>query len=177
MLSPYIGILLPHINELLPAYVDGTIHDEPLWTLLLDVLGKSFDVDDGAFWNDAILLKLLPLLVAQLPLFPDITPSPIARTLASLAASTTSEPVLKALNRSICLVTRDEVPRTRMAALRAMDSVWEKQSEEMLQFVPETVSEFLAELLEDENAEVERLARKVLARIETMTGSLKEYLE
>jgi U3 small nucleolar RNA-associated protein 10 len=47
----------------------------------------------------------------------------------------------------------------------------------MIALVPETVSEFLAELLEDENGEVEGEARKVLARIEKMTGSLKEYLE
>ncbi len=58
-----------------------------------------------------------------------------------------------------------------------MDAVWEKQAEEMLHFVPETVSEFLAELLEDENSEVEGLARIFLGRIEKVTGSLKEYLE
>jgi U3 small nucleolar RNA-associated protein 10 len=46
-----------------------------------------------------------------------------------------------------------------------------------VQFVPETVSEFLAELLEDENSDVERLARSVLKRIEGVTGSLQEYLE
>jgi len=32
-------------------------------------------------------------------------------------------------------------------------------------------------LLEDENSDVENMARKVLARIEGLTGSLKEYLE
>lgn len=47
LLSPYIGVLLPHIEELLPAYDRGEIDDVPLWTLLLEVLGKSFEVDDG----------------------------------------------------------------------------------------------------------------------------------
>jgi len=47
LLSPYIGTMLPHIEELLDSYADGEIADEPLWTLLVRVLGKSFDVDDG----------------------------------------------------------------------------------------------------------------------------------
>lgn len=177
MLSPYIGTLLPHIEELLPAFVDGSLTDTSLWTLLLNVLGRSFEVDDGAYWTDALQLKLIPLLVDQLSLFPDITPSPVAESLASLVASSTSETVLNSVNSLICLTTRADNPRTRIAALRAMDAVWGKQTEEMLQFVPETVSEFLAELLEDENSEVEGLARQVLTRIERMTGSLKEYLE
>ncbi len=168
---------MPHIEELLPVFADGSLKDTSLWTLLLDVLGKSYEVDDGAFWTDTLHLKLIPLLVDQLPLFPEISTSPVAATLASLAGSTSSEPVLKSLNAAICLTTRADMPRSRMAALRAMDAIWQKQAEEMLQFVPETVSEFLAELLEDENSEVEGLARKVLARIEKMTGSLKEYLE
>jgi U3 small nucleolar RNA-associated protein 10 len=46
-LSPYIGTLLPHIEELLPAYASGEIKDEALWTLLLEVLAKSYEVDDG----------------------------------------------------------------------------------------------------------------------------------
>ncbi|KAK4685034.1 U3 small nucleolar RNA-associated protein 10, partial [Tremellales sp. Uapishka_1] len=180
LLSPYIGTLLPHIEELLPAYADETLTDLPLWTLLLDVLSRSYEVDEGAYWTDALNLRLIPLLVAQLSLFPEITSSPsspVSNVLASLAASTTSESVLRKLNQAICMATRAEEPKARMAALRAMDLVWEKQADEMLQFVPETVSEFLAELLEDENGEVEGLARKVLARIEALTGSLKEYLE
>lgn len=174
------GTLQPHIDELLPAFAEGTITDQAFWTLLLKLLAKSFEVDEGAYWNDALHLKLIPQLVAQVSLFPDLTStadSPISLTLASLAKSTTSEPVLKKLNTSICLVTRSDAPRTRMAALRVLDAIWDKQAEELLPFVPETVSEFLAELLEDENSEVEGLARKVLARIEKLTGSLKEYLE
>lgn len=100
--------------------------------------------------------------------------------------------MLKKLNNGILMATRYEEARVRMVALCALDAIWEKQSDELLAFVPETVSEFLAELLEvsalmslamagltsqDENAEVEGLARKVLARIEDLTGSLKEYLE
>jgi U3 small nucleolar RNA-associated protein 10 len=74
-------------------------------------------------------------------------------------------------------LTRSDDAKERLSALRALDGIWESQTEELVQFVPETVSEFLAELLEDENSDVERLARSVLKRIEGVTGSLQEYLE
>jgi len=47
LLSPYIGVLMPHIEELLQAYAEESIKDETLWTLLIQVLGKSFEVDEG----------------------------------------------------------------------------------------------------------------------------------
>jgi U3 small nucleolar RNA-associated protein 10 len=192
LLSPYIGILLPHIEELLPAFANGSIQDEALWTLLLEVLAKSYEVDDGgkstparlstrtdnqAFWTDQHHIKMIPPLTAQLPLFPNVQTSPVATACASLAGSTTSTPVLKSLNNSLCLATRSDSSVVRMSALKCIDGVWDKQPDEMIQFVPETVSEFLSELLEDENSDVENMARKVLARIEGLTGSLKEYLE
>ncbi|KAL1412540.1 snoRNA-binding rRNA-processing protein utp10 [Vanrija albida] len=180
LLTPYMGTLMPFVEELLAAYSIGEVEDESLWALLLGVLAHSMDVDDGAFWTDATLLKLLPLVVEQLALFPSVTAtpeSPAAKALAAMAATTSSEATLKKVNSAICLATRAEEPKARMAALYALDAAWERHSDELIQFVPETVAEFLAELLEDENSEVEGLARKVLARIEGVTGSLKEYLE
>lgn len=183
LLTPYMGVLLPLVDELLAAYTASEIDNVHLWTLLLSVLGKSFDVDDGAFWNDSSLLKILPSLISQLQLKGELgtlaasAQSPIASALAALAVASTSENTLKRVNNAVCLATRADEPPARMAALRTLDAMWERHSDELIQFVPETVAEFLAELLEDENSEVESLARKVLARIEGVTGSLKEYLE
>lgn len=137
-------------------------------------------MDDGAYWTEALYLRLTPLLTAQISVFPELTllsDSALAHSLASLAGSTSSEPILKTLNNGICRITRDESVRVRLAALRCLDTVWEKQVEEMVGLVPETVSEYLAELIEDENTDVEVMARGVLGRIERVTGSLKEYLE
>jgi U3 small nucleolar RNA-associated protein 10 len=180
LLSPYIGTLLPHIqDDLLPAFANGSLADLPLWTLLHQTLSKSFEVDDGAFWTDESLLKLIPLLISQLPLFPQSPTEPSApiQALSSLAAASASEALLKSLNTSICLSMRSDDARTRLVGVKALDGIWAAQSEGLLPFVPETVSEFLGELLEDENADVEAGARKLLGRIEGLTGSLKEYLE
>ncbi|WWC65921.1 uncharacterized protein I303_108543 [Kwoniella dejecticola CBS 10117] len=179
LLSPYMAALFPYIQELLPAYAEGIITHRGLHTLLLEVLAKSFEVDDGAYWTDQLLLQILPNLISQIPIYPSGEPESeaIAECLASLAKSTTSENVLRRLNSSICLTTRSDDVQTRLSALKVLDRVWEKQMDEMISFVPETVSEFLAELLEDESHDVELAARGVLARIEKITGSLKEYLE
>lgn len=180
LLTPYMATLMPFVEELLKAYADGEVEDPEQWTLLLGVIAKSMDVDDGAYWTDAGLLKILPELVAQLSVLPEpgsSATSPPAAAIAALAASTSGETTLKRVNNAVCLATRAEEAKTRMAALRALEAMWERHADELIQFVPETVAEFLAELLEDENSEVEGLARKTLARIEGVTGSLKEYLE
>ena len=173
--------MVPQVEDLLPAYADGEATDPELWTLLVRVLGKSFEVDEGAFWTEALYLKLIPLLTAQIGVFPDrtrlSTSEALPYTLGAMAASTTSESSLKALNTRICMATREEDVNARLAALRVMEAVWERQAEEMVGLVPETVSEYLAELLEDENADVEAMARGVLGKIEKVTGSLQEYLE
>lgn len=145
-----------------------------------------YDAESIAFWTDALHQKLIPHLISQLPLFPPSytsssssldAQSPLTDAIASLAGSTTSTPTLKALNTSLLLATRADEPATRIAALKALEGVWTKQPEEMVQFVPETVAEFLSELLEDDNSDVEAVARRLLVRIEGLGGSVKEYLE
>lgn len=174
------GTILPHLEELLPAYQDGQITDEPLLLLILDVLAKSFDVDEGAFWTDALHLEIIPLLVNLLdtPLSSssDIS-SHLAKCLGALAGSSHTEQVVKTLNTSICLASRSDTVSTRLASLEALESIWTKNPDELASFVQETVGEFLGELIEDENGDVEVKARKVLAKIEANTGNLKEYLE
>ena len=186
MLSPYIGTMMPHIEELLPAYAKGEITDENLLTLLLDVLAKSFDVDEGAYWTDGLTIKLIPQLVALIdsPITASTTLTSIstpaehlAGCLGSLAGSTTTESLLKSLNTSICLTSRSDVVSSRLAALKAIEGIWTKQSEELMPFVQETVAEFLSELVEDENGDVEVLARKVIKTIEGVAGNVEEYLE
>ncbi|RXK39692.1 hypothetical protein M231_03047 [Tremella mesenterica] len=184
LLSPYMSTLLPHIQELLQSYSTGHMTDLTLWQLLLSTLTTSFQVDASTFYTDKIHLELIPLLISQLSIptrdLSDLlitSESPLGDCLAQLAKSTTSDTVLKALNTALCIKTRDDEVKVRMSALIVLDKVWETQAEEMLGLVPETVSEFLAELLEDENSDVERLTRGVLAKIEKMTGPLKEYLE
>lgn len=153
---------------------------------MLDLLARSFDVDEGAFWTDAAYQKLVPSLVSLLDssvtssasLDSEDTPAEhLAACLAALAAATTTEQTLKSLNTAICLSTRSDVVSARLASLKALESVWGRHAEELVPYVQETVGEFLSELVEDENGDVEVLARRVVKGIEANVGTVGEFLE
>lgn len=176
---------MPHIEELIPAYANGEITDIPLLNLLLDLLGRSFDIDDGAYWTEAAYQKLAPGLISlldcpitsQTSLDSEDTPAEhLAECLGSLAGASTAEQTLKALNTGICLSTRSDVVSSRLAALKAIEAVWTRQAEELVPYLQETVGEFLGELVEDENGDVEVYARRVIKSIEASVGNVGEYL-
>nr|XP_019009268.1 uncharacterized protein I206_05916 [Kwoniella pini CBS 10737]OCF48049.1 hypothetical protein I206_05916 [Kwoniella pini CBS 10737] len=182
LLSPYMAILLPHIQELLPAYSEGLINHKGLHNLLLDVLSKSFEVDEGTYWSDQLILEILPNLISQISLDlneeeKDEDLTSLIECFGNLSNLINSENVLRKLNQSICLKTRSDNIKIRLTSLKILNKIWEKSINELISFVPETVSEFLTELLEDESNDVELSARILLNKIEKVTGSLKEYLE
>jgi U3 small nucleolar RNA-associated protein 10 len=140
----------------------------------------------AAFWTREKAEKLIPHMAAQLAVLPSLTGAPeskgnhLATVTSSLAAvaeaMASSESVLKALNTSILLETRSEDAATRVASITALGAVWQRKGEEMIPLVPETVAQFLSELIEDENADVEKAARNVLTTIEGLVGDLQGYL-
>ncbi len=68
--------MLSHMEELLDAYADGDIADIQLWTLLLQVLGKSFEVDDGGMSTYFLLQPLTILTSHNISLLDRTAPSP-----------------------------------------------------------------------------------------------------
>lgn len=137
------------------------------------------------FWTSDLYERIIPILSKQFAVALRLengraaeNPSQalLVQCYNAFALSTTSDITLKSLNTSILMTTRSEDPQVRIASLMALHGIWIKQ-EELVQFVPETVAQFLSELLEDENADVEVEARKVLSRIEGLVGDLSSYLE
>lgn len=47
IMTPYTAIVLDHAQELLQAYVEGTLTDLGLWGQILVSLAKSFEYDEG----------------------------------------------------------------------------------------------------------------------------------
>ena len=63
-----------------------------------------------------------------------------------------------------------------MSALVCVDGMFSRLSEEYLVLLPETIP-FLAELMEDDNLEVEALVKRLVKRIEDLSGErLGQYL-
>jgi len=186
IMLPYLGMVEEEIFKLLSDYKSGEQHDGPMWMALIGLLGRSFEVDDGSFWTREKAERLITPMAAQLAVLPGLTVGPesqavyLAALTSSLAAiaetMASSDSVLRALNTSILLETRSEDAATRVASITALGSVWQRKGEEMIPLVPETVAQFLSELIEDENADVEKAARSVLTTIEGLVGDLQGYL-
>ena len=94
---------------------------------------------------------------------------------ASLAAATASPTFLKTLNHSLLLRTRSESPVIRSLALQTVAAVWARKGEDMLELVPQTVSGFVSEALDDVEEGVEQSARELLKVMESLVGPLSSY--
>lgn len=82
------------------------------------------------------------------------------------------------LNNAILLKTRIEhPPAVRKASLMVVEHMFSKLGERFLVVLNDTLS-FLSESLEDENPDVEIVAKQIVKRIESLTGeSIQDYLK
>jgi len=73
--------------------------------------------------------------------------------------------------------TRSENWETRLAVLQVIEHMFDKMRERYLVILNDTIP-FISELLEDENERVEQVAKRIVNRIENLTGeSITEYLK
>ena len=85
-------------------------------------------------------------------------------------------PQWRTLNTALLLRTRHSSPHVRFAALRCAAALYVRLGLPYLALLPETVP-FVAELMEDDNIEVERVCQALIRHIETISGeSMENYL-
>ena len=73
--------------------------------------------------------------------------------------------------------TRSDDASVRWVALKAISELYTRLGEEMLVYFPETIP-FLAELLEDNDPEVEQLSKEVCLEIQNYLGEpIAPYFE
>ena len=102
--------------------------------------------------------------------------STLTRCVSELAACGSSYDVWKPLNNALLKQSRSDRPAARASALVCVDGMFSRLSEEYLVLLPETIP-FLAELMEDDNLEVEALVKRLVKRIEDLSGErLDQYL-
>jgi U3 small nucleolar RNA-associated protein 10 len=73
--------------------------------------------------------------------------------------------------------TRSETPITRRAAIRVMKGLYERLGEQLLGLLPETIP-FIAELMEDTDAQTKSMCEDLISCIESHLGneSISSYL-
>ncbi|KAJ1881667.1 snoRNA-binding rRNA-processing protein utp10, partial [Kickxella alabastrina] len=159
-----------------------------LWCSILESLRNSALYDSAAgFWTDANFRKIYHPLANQLP---NTKPSTIisrpsdnvsesafeayvsrvrkylAPAAAQLAVAAGNDAMWKSLNQEVMMKSRSDDPAVRVGSLVVLQAFYEKLGEEFLILLPETIP-YLAELLEDDSARVERVTQETIKIIES----------
>ncbi|KAG8908257.1 snoRNA-binding rRNA-processing protein utp10 [Tulasnella sp. 403] len=178
------------IIDLFNAFSQGTTRDADLWLSLLKMMHTSMVVDDGVFWRDDRLERLLPSFVKQitctrhLPLKShyrhtdpntsktqlDIAEEVLSPCFSTFAHIITREELLNSFNRAILMETRTEESHgQQLLALRVLTAVWKREGSRTISFAAETLT-FIADLAESPTDSVAREARAFKALMDSMTG-------
>jgi len=89
--------------------------------------------------------------------------------IVQLAVTLDKEVLWKTMNYQICLCTRNPQSSVRLAAVKTLHQLYLKLQEKMLVFVPETV-QFVVELMEDVNTDVENATQQFVATVDGLLG-------
>lgn len=89
--------------------------------------------------------------------------------IVELAAAASSDEHFKNINTALCRAMRNDASAVRLVAVRALRELYTRLGEEWLGLLAETVP-FIAEILEDDDEEVEREARRLVVAIEKFQG-------
>ncbi|KAI1320098.1 HEAT repeat-containing protein 1 [Mortierella claussenii] len=171
---------------------------DELWPWMVSSLQKCFLYDNDGLWNADRFEKLLHPLVDQLLVTVCVGGPAVAEEeikagsiawksynnrvdtwlvpcLGQLAVTLSNDALWKPLNYQVLLKTREEDKQIRLSALKVLQELYKRLGEEFLILLPETIP-FLAELMEDDDHEVEALTQQVIADIEVyLGGSLQKY--
>ncbi|XP_022904359.2 HEAT repeat-containing protein 1 [Onthophagus taurus] len=160
--------------------------DEQKSLLLLDYVLKTLYViflhDSRRFINKERFDVLMQPIVDQLEnnlggenRLVDRVKDLVIPTIVQFAVATGDDALWKQLNYQVLLKMRHTSAKIRLGSLKCVLELSRKLGEEFLPLLPETIP-FLAELLEDEEEEVEKTCQKTVQEMEKILGEpLQKY--
>ncbi|KAJ3324436.1 HEAT repeat-containing protein 1 [Boothiomyces sp. JEL0866] len=178
---PYYGYLVDAaitiLEEILETKDVGT-----LWEPVLVSLVKCFTYDTNGFVNQSRFDKIQRPLIDQIDLigahgqeYKEKMIEFVIPCVGQLAKAYHQEDAWKQLNKAALLKTRSPEASIRWVGLSVISELYLRLGEEMLVFFPETIP-FLAELMEDEDPEVEQLCQDVCLQIQQFLGEpIQQY--
>ena len=181
LFAPYIGYLLDNLVQFLAA---PSLDQEDIWLVVMDILRQTFLYEGDNHISEDQYRSLCRPLVNQLEVmahhkdYAELVQSKLIPCLGQLALACSShQSVLKELNHEVLMETRSSIASVRLMALTVLSEFYSKMGDEFLEFLPETIP-FLAELMEDDDDDVEAICRRVINIIEGCLGeSLQEHLK
>lgn len=152
------------------------------WTLA--ALRRCFQYDNVGFIDSSRYNMLYPIVAEQLKATPPADSDEddydtfmrdgsfgveVVGACASLLVAAPDDAHWKPLHRAILMAGREEQIRTRVFTMKTIEQIVDKLQEEYLQLLPEAIP-FLAELTEDLEPEIERMARKITKALSKLSG-------
>ncbi|KAJ3261355.1 HEAT repeat-containing protein 1 [Boothiomyces macroporosus] len=178
---PYYGYIMDAAIAILEEILD-TKDVGALWEPVLVSLTKCFTFDTNGFVNQSRFDKILKPLVDQIDLigahgqeYKEKMIEFVIPCIGQLAKAYHQEDAWKQLNKAALMKTRSPEASVRWVGLSVISELYLRLGEEMLVFFPETIP-FLAELMEDEDPEVEQLCQDVCLQIQQYLGEpIQQY--
>lgn len=181
IITSYYSYLLDPVIKLLGEFESGTKSQTNLRRLLLHSLSSSFKYDQDDFWSHQSRFdSILDPLMGQLSNIEQSLGKHLVKAISFFVSNVSSDEYNEKLVRGLIRYISNEYDNTlntKIWAIRVLKAVFQKVGEQWLSHLP-TFIPYIAELLEDDDEEVELEVRKDLVRvIENILGEpLDRYL-
>lgn len=156
-----------------PLYFEEEHKNIELLENILKTLNLVFMYDSHKFVNkerfDILMQPVVDQLDNTLGNYEARVRDIVIPTVVNFTVATGDDSLWKQLNYQILLKMRDGNPKIRMLALECLRDVCKKVGEDFLPLLPETIP-FLAELLEDEEEDIEKACQKTIQELEKVLG-------
>lgn len=181
IITSYFSYLLDPTISILKRFESGELKETNLRRIVLHGLGSSFKYDQDDYWSHQLRFETMvaPLLGQLSNIEPPIGKH-LVKTISFFVSNVSSEEYNETLVKTLVRYISNEYENslnTKIWAIRVLKTVFQKMGEQWLSYLP-TFIPYIAELLEDDDEEVEMEVRKDLVRvIESILGEpLDRYL-
>jgi len=187
MFPLFIGSLDRHLIDLLPKL---TCTEEPLFdstreifdilSNILQVLKSILVYDQGDFLSEQVAQDLVPLVIdlldlSRLPDYNGLCDLYLIPAIAQASCAISDDTVWRPLNYRILLKLRHDDPQVRIAGLKTIEACVTKLGDNYQNLLHESAP-FLAELLEDDDKEVEAKIHQTIRYLEeTFKDEISSY--
>lgn len=167
IITSYFTYLLEPTNELLKEFISGRVINTNLRRLVLISLTSSFKYDRDEYWKSTSRFELISeTLINQLSNIEDVIGKYLVKSISSLATNNSGVDEHNKIMSKLMISHMKSACKTREKfwAVRSMKLIYSKVGDGWLVLLPQLVP-IIAELLEDEDEEVESEVRSGLVKV------------
>jgi len=179
IVTTYFTYFFESTVNVLKRYISGELNDVNLRRIILNSLTSSFKFDQDEYWQAQARFDVVSeSLLSQLSNIEDSIGKYLVKSIAALSQNASSDEHNKALNQLFISHMKSECkPKEKLWATRSLKSVYQKVGDQWLTLLPQLVP-IIAELLEDDDEDVEMEVRTGLVRVieEVLGEPLDRYL-